>query len=148
MAQFLINPVMNSTFTLLAFTESYDDDVIEGKHDFDILEELYPDRPEPIRTVLNMILKAPTLIPLSNSEIHEILEGIIALHGEGYGWDPGINADLLACRISGAGYLLRTKLRAAIEYLDQRFQYGDDSDIESGTLDEEDIVSLDAMDGD
>lgn len=148
MAQFLINPVMNSTFTLLAFTESYDDDVIEGKHDFDILEELYPDQPEPIRTVLNMILKAPTLIPLSNSEIHEILEGIIALHGEGYGWDPGINADLLACRISGAGYLLRTKLRAAIEYLDQRFQYGDDSDIESGTLDEEDIVSLDAMDED
>lgn len=146
MAQFLIDPILNSTFTLFAFTSSYDDDVIEGKHDFDILEELYPDRPEPIETVLNMILKAPSLVPLSNKEIHDILEGIIELHAEGYQWSPGIDADLLACRISGAGYLLRTKLRAAIEYLDQRFQYGNDEDIQSGTLDEEDIVSLDAID--
>ena len=148
MAQFLIDPVLNSAFSLFAFTASYDDDVIEGKHEFDILEELYPDNPEPIQTVLNMILKAPSLIPLSNKEIHDILEGIIELHGHGYGWNPGIDADLLACRISGAGYLLRTKLRAAIEYLDQRFQYGDDSDIQSGTLDEEDLVSLDEIDED
>ena len=148
MAQFLIDPVMKSTFTLFAFTSSYDDDVIEGKHDFDILEELYPDKPEPIETILNMILKAPSLIPLSNKEIHDILEGIIELHGEGYGWQPEIDADLLACRISGAGYLLRTKLRAAIEYLDQRFQYGDDEVVQSGTLDEEDIVSLDQIDED
>ena len=146
MAEFLINPVMSSVFTLFAFTDSYDDDLIEGKHDFDILEELYPDSPQPIQSILNMILKAPSLIPLSNKEIHDILEGIIELHGKAYDWQPQVSTDLLACRISGAGYLLRTRLRAAIEYLDQKYQYGDDNEVSSGKLDEEDIVSLDMID--
>lgn len=38
-----------------------------------------------------------------------------------------------------AGYLLRTKIRAAIEYLDQLYFYGSASGIETGTLTEENL---------
>ena len=145
MADFLLDQKMHSAFSLFAFTSSYDDDVIEGKHDFDALEQLYPDNPEPIHTVLNMILKAPELIPLNNQEINHILEGIIELHGKAYDWNPNVSVQLLSCRIHNAGFLLRTKLRASIEYLDQLYQYGDDSDVTVGELDEEDIVSLDEL---
>lgn len=60
-----------STFSIFALNVSYVEDVIEGKHEYMNLEEVYPEEQEPAR-----------------------------------------------------GYLLRTKIRAAIEFLDQLYQYG------------------------
>lgn len=92
MAYFLSPPrKFESVFSLFAYSSSYVEDVIIGKHDFENLEELYPEEPEPIRSVLNLIMKTPQLSPLSEREIREILEKIREFHGKAYHWNPEIN---------------------------------------------------------
>lgn len=41
-----------------------------------------------------------------------------------YEWVPDVSVDSLAEATQYGGYLLRTKIRAAIEFLDQLYQYG------------------------
>lgn len=45
-------------------------------------------------------------------------------HGRAYGWTPNLSVASLAESTQSGGYLLRTKIRAAIEFLDQLYQYG------------------------
>lgn len=87
---------LESTFSLFALSASYAEDVIDGKHEFENLEAVYPDAKdqEPMRTVLNLLTRATQLLPLTRDEITR-----------------------------SGGYLLRTKIRAAIEFLDQLYQY-------------------------
>ena len=47
--------------------------VVEAKHDYENLEELYPEQQEPIRTVLNLITGARQLSPLTDGEIWDVL---------------------------------------------------------------------------
>ena len=147
MASFL-NPSrsLHSVFTLYAFTASYADDVIDSKHDFENLEEVYPDDPMGIKGVLNAIIKAPQLQPLTKDEIHSVFETMIDLHAEAYQWKPEITADQLQKMTDSSGFLLRTKLRSAIETLDQLYQYGEAGNIRTGTLTsesyEEDIPDI------
>ena len=117
------DPHLIATFSLFAFSASYEEDVIEGKHEFDNLEELYPDDQEPGRAVLNAIMKAPQLLPLSREEILQILERIQDFHGRAYQWTPSVSAESMIRASGSGGFLLRTKLRAAIELLDQLYQY-------------------------
>ncbi|MCD7735792.1 MAG: ATP-binding protein [Lachnospiraceae bacterium] len=113
-----------STCTLFALSSSYTEDVIEGKHEFENLEALFPDQPEPIRTVLNLLNDAEQLQPLTRNEINEVLVKIQDFHGQAYGWTPNLSVQTLAASTQSGGYLLRTKIRAAIEFLDQLYQYG------------------------
>ena len=48
-----------------------------------------------------------------------------SFHGMAYDWDPRIDPETIYANTEGAGYLLRTRLRAAIELLDQLYQYGE-----------------------
>ena len=100
------------------------EDVIEGKHEYENLEEIYPEEQEPAKTVLNQLLKAPQLLPLTKEEINEVLQKIQDFHGRAYEWTPDLSLSSLTEATRSGGYLLRTKIRAAIEFLDQLYQYG------------------------
>ena len=125
MAKFLLPEACPEyTFSLFALSASYAEDVIEGKHEYENLEEIYPEEQEPARTVLNLLLKAPQLLPLTKEEINEVLQKIQDFHGRVYGWTPDLSVSSLTEATQSGGYLLRTKIRAAIEFLDQLYQYG------------------------
>lgn len=114
-----------SVFSLFAYSASYVEDVVIGKHDFENLEEIHPAEPEPMRSVLGQIVKTPQLSPLTEKEIREILEKVREIHGRAYRWDAGIDIESLVKASQNGGYLLRTRIRAAIELLDQEYQYGE-----------------------
>ncbi len=125
MARFLLpDNSLESTFSLFALSASYVEDVIEAKRDYENLAEIYPDGQEPARTVLDILVKAPQLLPLTKSEIQEVLCKIQDFHGKAYEWTPNLSVDSLARTTQSGGYLLRTKIRAVIEFLDQLYQYG------------------------
>ena len=151
MAQFLLpDERLEGIYTLFALGASYTEDVIETKHDYENLEEIYPEQQEPIRTVLNLITRAQQLAPLTDSEIREVLKKIQVFHGRAYDWNPNITMGTILAATQSGGYLLRTKLRAAIELLDQLYQYGEAGNTRINELGqetfEEDVPSLEEFD--
>ncbi len=134
---------VNNTFSVFAFSASYDEDVLEGKGELENLERTFPDDPDVIHTIISMIQKAPQLQPLTRGEIRQVLSRIQSFHGRAYGWTPGVSEDSLAKTADSSGYLLRTKLRAVIEMLDQLYQYGSFGNIEVNALGQETYESDD-----
>ena len=151
MAQFLLpDERLEGIYTLFALGASYTEDVIETEHDYENLEEIYPEQQEPVRTVLNLITRAQQLAPLTDSEIREVLKKIQVFHGRAYDWNPNISMGTILAATQSGGYLLRTKLRAAIELLDQLYQYGEAGNTRINELGqetfEEDVPSLEEFD--
>lgn len=148
MARFLLpERCFESTFSMFALSSSYAEDVIEGKHEYENLEEIYSTEQEPMKTVLNLLTRAPQLLPLTRDEINDILYKIQDFHGKAYDWSPNLSVDTLSEASSSGGYLLRTKIRAAIEFLDQLYQYGKArktviNELGEESLTEEDVPSL------
>lgn len=125
MAKFLMpDDSLESTFSMFALSASYVEDVIEGKHEYENLETVYPEEQEPMKTVLDLLGRAPQLLPLTKEEINEVLYKIQDVHGKAYGWTPNVSVSSLVESTQSGGYLLRTKIRSAIEFLDQLYQYG------------------------
>lgn len=125
MANFLLpDRCPESTFSIFALSASYAEDVIEAKHEYENLALIYPEEQEPARTVLDLLSRAPQLLPLTKEEIHEVLYKIQDFHRRAYEWTPNLSVDSLEEVTQAGGYLLRTKIRAAIEFLDQLYQYG------------------------
>ncbi len=125
MARFLLpEPSLEAVFSIFALSASYVEDVIEGKREHENLEAVYPEEPEPIRTVLDLLVKSPQLAPLTKEEIQQVLYKIQEFHGKAYAWTPNLSPATLLGATQSGGYLLRTKIRAAIEFLDQLYQYG------------------------
>lgn len=121
-----LNPTesLQSVFSLFAFSSSFAADVIEQKGEYETATEHFPDDHQIIHGTLDAIMRAKQLEPLSTSEIHRILEGIITFHAKAYDWQPDIDPKLLIAKIEeSGGYLLRSKIRSAIEYLDQLYLY-------------------------
>lgn len=125
MAKFLMpDKNLESVFSIFALSASYAEDVIEAKHEYENLELIYPGEQESAKAVLDLLARAPQLLPLTRDEIHEILCKIQEFHGKAYDWMPNVSMDSLSEATQSGGYLLRTKIRAAIEFLDQLYQYG------------------------
>lgn len=125
MSRFLMpDSELESTYSMFALGASYIEDVIEAKHEFQNLAEIYPGEEEPMKSVLEQIIKAPQLLPLTKDEIHEVLHKVQMFHGRAYDWNPNVSIETMADATESGGYLLRTKIRAAIEFLDQLYQYG------------------------
>ncbi len=125
MARFLLpEPSLEAVFSIFALSASYVEDVIEGKREHENLEAVYPEEPEPIRTVLDLLVKSPQLAPLTKEEIQQVLYKIQEFHGKAYAWTPNLSPATLLGATQSGGYLLRTKIRAALEFLDQLYQYG------------------------
>lgn len=145
MAYFLTPPrELESAFTLFALSASYEEDVIEGKHEYETLAQY--EEQEPMKSVLEALERAPQLLPLTREEISEVFGRIKDLHGRAYGWEPQVTVEALMDASMNEGYLLRTRIRAAIEQLDQLYQYGDAGRTEIGEPDverlEDDVPSL------
>ena len=140
---------MDSVFSLIAFSSSYVEDVIDKKNEFANIEENFINDATALtqaRNTLNAIMKAPELMPLSRTEIGEALLRIQEFHAKAYNWTPQLNADTLLDALEESGYLLRTKIRASIELLDQLYQYGEAGKITISELGcetfEEDVPAL------
>jgi len=133
---------MESVFTMIVYSASYIEDVIDGKHEYENLAELFPDNQEPAKSILTMITKAPQLVPLTREEIRTILTRIKEFHQRAYNWEADIALAELEKATRDGGYLLRTKIRAAIELLDQKYQYGDTGNAVIGELTEGSLLSL------
>ena len=125
------DPRLTDTFSLFAFSASYIEDVIDKKQDIPNVAELFSEDNDQLTAAnytITQIEKAPELAPLSREEIEQILLSLQDFHGKAYDWTPSISKDTLYSVASGGGYLLRTKIRIAIEFLDQLYQYGEAGD--------------------
>ncbi|MCL2150226.1 MAG: ATP-binding protein [Dehalococcoidia bacterium] len=136
MSKFL-NSSKHNLFSLFTMTSNYAKQVIEEKDERGHLSEAESPDYVLIEDVLTRIETAPELKPLDRFEFREILSKIIEFHALAYNWKPNTNAEELCERAWSCGYYLRTKIRAAIECLDQLFQYGDVGIIAAGELEQE-----------
>ena len=84
-----------------------------------------PESLKAANNTINAIINAPELSPMTKEEIREILMSIQEFHGKAYDWNPELSSETLLQATESGGYLLRTKIRAAIEFLDQLYQYGE-----------------------
>jgi len=143
--------LLEATFSLFALGASYGEDVIEGKHEYENLAASLLDQGdrESAEKTLGRILQAPQLLPLTKEEMTGVLDRIRELHGEAYGWNPPRDIASFLGGAESRGYLLRTRIRGAIEGLDQLYQYGKAGNIVVGDLGEvtyeEDVPSLDGL---
>ncbi len=121
------SPHLEGVFTLFAFSSSYAEDVIDGKGETAGVEAAFDSSPEDKKRALdsiNRILHAPELAPLTKEEILRILSSIQDFHGRAYDWHPDVSPDTIYKATDTGGYLLRTRIRAAIEFFDQLYLYG------------------------
>ena len=136
------DPRLENTVTLLAFSESYQADVIEKRKEFQGVKDILGEGTEEARAaeaVLNAFLTAPELSPLSREEVLQVLRDIEQFHALAYNWQPNVPEEEIYRATEKGGYLLRTKLRGAIELLDQLYQYGEAGGIRIGKLDAESL---------
>lgn len=130
---------LEHTYSVFAFSASYLEDVIEGKHEYANLEELYQDDQEPGRQVMNAISKAPQLVPLTKEEISQVIVRIIEFYQKAYAWGASLPVEKIVDSGKNGGYLLRTRIRSVIETLDQLYQYGEVGNIHIGEIKKEEI---------
>jgi len=120
--------LMESVFSLFAFSTSFTEDVIDKKHEFENAEEIFGEDAGALKAVkatLNAVINAPELASLTREEILRVFESIQDFHGRAYDWQPRLDPEAIYTSTEGGGYLLRTRIRAAIELLDQLYQYGE-----------------------
>lgn len=136
-SQFLFPPSsFDSVSSIFAFSSSYAEEVIGEKDDFGYLDLMEGDEgsKEVIRKVLDRIVDAEELRALTEDELTYSLKTIVDIYSKAYGKDYSGHAEKVIETASSSGYLLRTKIRAAIEALDQISQYGDEGVISAGAV--------------
>jgi len=137
MAKFLSPDTTDSALTLFTMTNNYATQVIDGKDERRYLAEAEGFDRDVIEDTLTRIENAPELTPLSKDEFMSILVKIVDFHARAFDWSPVVDAAELCEMAWSRGYYLRTKIRAAIEFLDQLLQYGDAGVITAGELEQE-----------
>lgn len=142
---------MHNTFSVFALSASFQEDVIESKHEHENLAAALfePNAQEAAEKTLHAINSAEQLHSLNKLEIAEVLQKLQEFHGRAYEWQPNFDINDVQKSTDSRGYLLRTRIRAAVEYLDQAYQYGQGGDISVENLTqgsyEETIPSLEGM---
>lgn len=147
MSRFLTPPhSLDSVYTVYAFASSYPEEIINGKDEYGALElgEDNPADKDAIKFVLDRICNGDMLARLTPDELRSSIDEIAQLHSKAFG-TPDVDLDDLFKAADGAGYLLRTKVRAAIEYLDQVLQYGAAGKVTSTTVEKEDLSEDDSL---
>ena len=136
-SQFLFPPSsFDSVSSIFAFSSSYTEEVIGEKDDYGYLDLMDIDESakETIKAVLDKIVDAEELRALTEEELTSSLKTIVEIYSLAYGKDYSPYTEKVIDTAFSAGYLLRTKIRAAIEALDQISQYGDTGDISASSL--------------
>jgi len=139
MHSFLRPAVWESVYSIFAMGASFIPDVLEAKQEYLGVEQdenLFPAEKASISEVLAEIEGATQLTPLTREETAEVLAKILVYHGRALDWNPKMEKDDFMRATDLYGYLLRTRIRAAIEMLDQLYQYGEIGEIRAGALDE------------
>ncbi|MDR3364281.1 MAG: ATP-binding protein [Clostridiales Family XIII bacterium] len=139
MDMFLHPGKASGVYSIFVFNASFAPDVIEAKHEYENLDNnvsLFEGQRPRIEAILSEIATAHQLAPLNRGEVREIMEKIREHHASSYDWQPQIDAERLTLATEKHGYLLRTRIRAAVEILDQLYQYGEAGDIRSGALEQ------------
>ena len=119
---------LEGVLSVFAFSSSFAEDVIDRKHEYDNVDASFADAPEACkaaRATLDAILGAPELAPLTRQEVMQVLMSVQEFHARAYDWHPEVSAESVYAATEAGGYLLRTKIRAAIEFFDQLYQYGE-----------------------
>lgn len=119
---------LEGVFSLFALSTSYAEDVIDKKHEFDNAEAFFAEDQAGLKAAkatLNNMLNAPELAPLTREEIIRVMESVQEFHAKAYDWHPAVSPETIYRNTESGGYLLRTKIRAAIEFFDQLYQYGE-----------------------
>ncbi len=125
LSQFLFpHKRIEGLYALFAISSSYVEDVIEAKREYENLEQLQLATEEEIKRVLDTIIATKQLNPLSKNEIEQVIQKLIYFHGRAYDWEPNLTVGEIQKEADTTGYLLRTKIRLALECLDQAYQYG------------------------
>ena len=145
---------MESALSVFAFSASFAEDVIDRKHEYDNADAVFADAPDArkaARATLDAILAAPELAPLTRQEVTRVLMRVQEFHGRAYDWRPEVSAETVYAATETGGYLLRTKIRAAIEFFDQLYQYGEAgktkvTELGKETFEEEDAPELPELD--
>ena len=150
MADFLFpNEGREAIYTIFAFTASFAADVIESKHEFDNLAMADPQDHEHTEKILRAIMAAEQLQPLNKQEIEAVMATLLNFYTRAYDWHPELDMTDIINRTDHRGYLLRTRIRAAVECLDQLYQYNQVSDIQINSLGQitynEDLPSLEGL---
>ncbi|MCL2058149.1 MAG: ATP-binding protein [Oscillospiraceae bacterium] len=136
MAKFL-NGDNHGPYSLFTMTSNYAMQVIDGKSEREHLANAEGVDKEMIEYALVRIETATELPPLDRHEFQEAINKIVEFHARAYDWKPSSDIGELCEMAWSCGYYLRTKIRAAIEYLDQFFQYGDAGVVVAGELEQE-----------
>lgn len=145
---------LEGVFSLFAMSSSFSEDVIDKKHEYDNVDECFaeePDKRKAARSTLDAVLSAPELAPLNKDEIMRVLMSVQEFHGRAYGWHPDVSAGSIYAATEAGGYLLRTKIRAAIEFFDQLYQYGEAgatkiTELGKESFEEDDVPELPDLD--
>lgn len=135
---------LEAVFSAFAFSSAYNQDVIVGKDELLYLQnwDATEDRKQTVRTVIGDIANAMELRELTKDELSDCITQIIGIYRKAYNFYDQLDTAKLATMASSTGYLLRTRIRAAIEYLDQVQLYGNfspvtTSEVDSGNIKEE-----------
>lgn len=117
---------IDGLYSFFVFSSSYREDVIVDRNEKMEIERYYQESSDCtiIPAVIDRISNAEELKMLSKDEIHDVIDNIRCLHSKAYGWSPDMSTDKLFALTASHNYVLRTRLRSVIEYLDQLFQYG------------------------
>jgi len=140
-----------AVYTVFAFTSSFATDVIESRHEFENLETaaFEPENYQAAKKVLQAIMTAEQLQPLNKQEIENVMTTLLDFYTRAYNWYPDLDISAILKRTDHRGHLLRTRIRAIVECLDQLIQYNQVTDIRIGALGqvsyEEDLPSLEGV---
>ena len=138
------------TYSVFAFSSSYIDEVINAKGDKDYINssDIDSDSKRKILEVIDRIISLKEITPLTDSEFMELIKAIVSLHEKAYSWHCNESIEEFLKVAKQSGFLLRTRIRATLEYLDQMFLYGNFEKITVGSLDSgsfDEDVSLDEL---
>jgi hypothetical protein len=141
MAQFLFGPEytrMQATYSLFALTASFREDVLEAKNEYENAKDIEPDSNGRALTekTLKAIETARQLAPLSDTEISEIMRMLFDFYKRAYDWQPDMDMSAVTAESENHGLYVRSRIRAAVECLDQLYQYGEVGGISVGALNE------------
>ena len=152
MADFLFpTEERDAVYTIFALTASFAEDVIEGRHEFDNLAQagFEPEDHIAVEKVLKALMAAEQLQPLNKQEIELLMTTLLTFYKRAYDWHPDLDMNEIMKHSDHRGYLLRTRIRAAVECLDQLYQYNRVSNIHINKLGEvsyeEDLPSLEGV---
>lgn len=139
MAHFLLpkeDTRLKTVYSVFALTASFVEDVIESKHEYENIDTVNVSQQcrEEAKQILQMISSTSQLAPLSQEELLGILLKVQELHGRAYSFTPAVDIQELFQATNKKGHLLRTRIRAAVEYLDQIYQYGQAAEIQVNEL--------------